>query len=241
MSSPAVRSQVRAVVRVHGLRPELGEAVAEAVRAQSPGMIVLVEDPAGGVGADATAAEWTWVLDGLTVPRPGALDALLEAPARWGDRPAPLVLASKILDTDGALHPDALPNHEVFEKELSVAACGLRMTHVRAVRPGSMLVAARAVARFGGPRPGEDEFAWTARMLRSGNDPGLLVPASVAVRRVGRGRQERRRRLRMLAGGAWSPTEKLWEAFQLGGDVVTGVKGRARGGPVRRASPAAPR
>lgn len=217
-------------MRVHPLRRELGEAVAEAVRAHSPATVVLVEDLADGLKADAATLTWTWVLDGLTVPQPGALDALLQAPARWGARPPPLVLASLVLDREGALHPDALPNHEVFEKELSVAACGLGMTHLRAVRPGSMLVAPEAIERFGGPRPGEDEFAWTARMLRRWDDPGLLVPASVAVRQVGRGRQERRRRLRMLGGGSWSPTEKLWEAYQLGGDVLTDAWGLARPG-----------
>ncbi len=215
-------------MRVHPRRPELGEAVAEAVRAQSPATVVLVEDLADGLEADAATPTWTWVLDGLTVPQPGALDALLQAPARWGERPAPIVLASQVLDSEGALHPDALPNHEVFEKELTVAACGLGMIHVRAVRPGSMLVAPEAIERFGGPRPGEDEFTWTARMLRRWDDPGLLVPASVAVRQVGPGRQERRRRLRMLTGESWSPTEKLWEAFQLGGDVLTDVRARAR-------------
>ncbi len=229
MSGPLARPSVRAVVRVHGLRPDLGEAVCAALQAQSLSSVLVVDDLAAGVGAEKYTG-WTWILDGLTVPQPGALDALLEALALWGERPAPLVLASKVLDTDGARHPDALPDHEVFERELSVAACGLRMTQVRAVRPGSMLVAGHAIARFGGPRPGEDEYAWTARMLRGWDDPGLLVPGSVAVRHVARGRQERRRRLQMLAGDSWSRPEKLWEAFQLGSQIVTGVTGPARGG-----------
>jgi GT2 family glycosyltransferase len=179
----------------------------------------------------ATGAEWLWVLDGRAVPQPEALAALLDTAGR-DDLPRPGLLAGKVVLPGGDMHPDALPWPEIYEKEVSIAACAHRLVSLRAARPGSLLIRRDVVERVGGPRPDfvshGEVLEWTARLLR--DESGYLVPASVAVR-ADREAPDRRRefvnRARMLRGGAWRPDEKLWLAALLAEDVVRAATGRA--------------
>lgn len=218
-----------------------GTAVREAVRAQERAVQEVVEAPVGALGpagalagalpaALETGAEWLWVLDGHAVPQPDALGALLDASGH-PDLPAPVLLASRISLPGGELHPDALPWPEIFEKEISTAACARRLVSLRAARPGSLLIRAAAVREHGLPRADfvshGEVLEWTARMLRDGN--GYLVPASVAVRcdREPRDtRRELRNRFRMLRGDSWGREEKLWFGFLLAQDAVRAAAGR---------------
>ncbi|HWE12934.1 MAG TPA: hypothetical protein VG365_05445 [Solirubrobacteraceae bacterium] len=180
--------------------------------------------------------EWLWLLDGAAVPEPGALGSLLGAAAVLSPS-APLLLASKVLGEDGRLHPDSTPRHEVFEKERSVEAAARHLVHLRIAAHGSVLVRTDAPGRFGPPRPdlpsSLDMREWSARILRSWDDCGYLVPASVAVRRAAPAPvtwSDWAARVRVLGSGAWTPTERLWEGFLLARDAATAIRpGRGQG------------
>ncbi len=231
---------------VHARPP--GGAPAEvlaAVRAQTRAVDALVAADADAAPAAALAAgvrealaagdfDWLWLLDGHAVPAPDALAELLAAPARLEGLPAPALLASKVLLPDGRLHPAAEPWPEIFEKEVSTAACARRMVSLRGARAGSLLVDRAVLERHGPPRAdyvavGYD-LEWTARILRA--DVGYLVPTSRALRADVPERTPERRyrdvrnRVRMLRGPAWGNEEKLWFGFLLLQDVAADVRER---------------
>ncbi len=221
--------------------PDLVAATQAALDAQQrPAEHVLAAagDPVGGVErALATRAEWVWLLDGVTVPQSGALAALEAATGRLAGLPAPLVLASKVLADDGEMHPDGLPQHEIFEKQVTVDACERGLVQLRAVPSGSVLIRRTAFERFGTLRtdlpPSWSVFEFTARALQHWDDTGHLVPGSVAVRRVaarpaGRAGGGLRSRARMLSGSTWTTTERLWEAYQLAERTLRGEREPAR-------------
>ncbi len=179
---------------------------------------------------------WVWLLDGLAVPKPDALAALLAA-HETATRPAPVLLASKVVDATGRLHPAATPRHEIFEKQHSVDAAERRLVQLRAAAAGSLLVDRAVFDRFEAPSchlpPGLDVHEWSARILRSWEDIGYLVPASVAIRHEAAPSSEPRyrlSRLRMLASPAWRPRERLWEAFLLGRGGLGSLVGQGRDG-----------
>jgi hypothetical protein len=210
--------------------------VVSAAEGQScrPGLILTAPGPvpresafaAGVRAARARGCRWLWLLDGWAVPEPGALEALLAA-SEAAAAPTPLLLASKVVDRQGRLHSDATPRHEILEKAHSVDAVERRLVQLRAAAHGSVLVSGAEIDRFGPPRsdlpPGLDMHEWSARMLRSWQDTGYLVPASVAVRDAPPLASSCRHslgRVRVLASSAWSPRERLWEAFLLGRDAA---------------------
>jgi hypothetical protein len=219
--------------------------VLAAVRAQTRAVDALVAADADAAPAAALAAgvrealaagdfDWLWLLDGHAVPAPDALAELLAAPARLEGLPAPALLASKVLLPDGRLHPAAEPWPEIFEKEVSTAACARRMVSLRGARAGSLLVDRAVLERHGPPRAdyvavGYD-LEWTARILRA--DVGYLVPTSRALRADVPERTPERRyrdvrnRVRMLRGPAWGNEEKLWFGFLLLQDVAADVRER---------------
>ena len=214
-------------------RPELAEATRAAVVDEGIGVVV------GGLGEGKPPVDtsaWVWLLDGVTVPEPGALRAFEDALVRLANLPAPLVLASRVVDGTGALHPDAAPRHEVFEKELTLAAVERRLVQLRAAPSGSLLVRREAFVRFGALRadlpPSWSAFDFTGRVLQDRADTGYLVPESRAVRRVaprptGRAGGALRSRVRLLAGPTWGPTERLWEGFLVGEAMLRGGRGPA--------------
>jgi hypothetical protein len=216
---------------------ELSAAVAG--QSRKPDRVICLSAGESGLAAGvrrglATGCDWLWLLDGGAVPELGALDALL-AVATAAKPPGPVLLASKVVDSEGGLHPDSLPRHEIFEKERTVNAAAHHLVHLRWAAHGSVLAAADAVGRFAPPRsrlaPGQDMREWSARILRDWGNPGYLVPASLAVRPSGQSRTPAARgdwaaRVRVLGSAAWSPTERLWEAFLLGREIGTGFRVR---------------
>ena len=182
--------------------------------------------------ARRAGCRWIWLLDGRASPDRRALEALL-AGYSVATAPPPALLASKIVDPQGALHPGGLPRHEVFEKQHSVDAAERNMVQLRSAAHGSVLVAAAAIDQFGLPRSdlaaGIDMQEWSARILRSWDVTGYLVTASVAVRARPPEAVSWRQwigRTRLLASRAWTPSEKLWEMFVLGRDVGAALRGR---------------
>ncbi len=176
---------------------------------------------------------WSWLVDDAVEPRADALDGLLAVVNALPEGlPEPELVASKVVGTDGRLHQASQPWPEIFEKEVSTAACAHRLVSLRAARGGSVLVRRDAIDRHGLPRADfvshGEVLEWTARILR--HEAGYLVPASVAVRED-RDRPAVRRdlgnRARMLGGGAWRREEKLWFGFLLAQDAVRAAAGRA--------------
>jgi hypothetical protein len=118
-----------------------------------------------------------------------------------------------------------------LEKAHSIDAAERRLVQLRAAAHGSVLIAGAAISRFGLPRSrlpgGLDMHEWSARMLRSWEDTGYLVPASVAVRDaapVPSSWSHALGRVRVLGSSAWSPRERLWEAFLLGRDAARSAR-----------------
>ncbi|MFZ0043930.1 MAG: hypothetical protein WAK93_21650, partial [Solirubrobacteraceae bacterium] len=182
--------------------------------------------------AHARETRWIWLLDGRAVPEPEALEALLAA-REIATAPTPVLLTGAVFDGAGHLHPQATPRHEIFEKAHSVDAAERHLVQLRFAAHGSVLVAGSVPDRFGAPRsdlpPRLDMLEWSARILRSWENTGYLVPASRAVRTAAPLAPTWRdwvARVRLLGSGAWNPTERLWEAFVLGGDLVGAVRGR---------------
>ena len=202
-------------------------------QARPPGSVLETSDLRDGVRrAAATGARWIWLLDAAVVPRRDALGELLRFEQDPRGLPAPLILASKVLDAAGALHEASLPQHEFRRREFALRACGQRVMALRAARTGSVLVRTDVIARFGLPRRGLSAgwsvFDWTARILRGPAEVGYLVPGSVAqidgLPRPPAGGYGSR--LIILAGPAWAPQDRRREAYQLVADL-TGALRRA--------------
>ncbi len=223
-------------------RPELVDETRIALAGQTDPPASVAVHPQGDAGVEVRAAleagvEWLWLLDGVTVPEPGALTAFAAALDCLAGLPEPLVLTSKVLDTSGALHPDAIPRHEIFEREFTVAAAERGLVQLRAAPSGSLLVRREAFERFGALRTdlslSWQAFEFTARVLRSREDTGYLVPSSVAVRRVpprsaGRRGGAIRARAGLLAGPVWKPRERMWEGFLVAEGALKDARERAR-------------
>lgn len=219
---------------VYGAPTPVTAELEQALAAQTVGP-ARIERRASFVSAlEATAGghqDWLWLLDGWTIPAPGALGALLDAAAAVpGTRP--LLLASRVLDSQGDLHPDGIPRHEILEKQHSIDAAEHHLVQLRSAVHGSVLIAMEAVERFGAPRSdlpfGLDMVEFSARILQRWTDVGYLVPDSDAVRKAPSRKPSRQawlNRARLLGSSAWTPTERLWEAFLLG---------QSAGGVIRR-------
>lgn len=166
------------------------DGVAAAARDRRPTIEVLrFEDnsgSAGGFGRGARWAyeagyDWIWLLDNDSEPEPGALDALLEAHARFPLHRAPQLLASKVVWTDGSILPLNVPIFKRKNMTQFYWAAEHATVSLRAAPYAGMLVHRDLLARHGVPLESyffwNDDIEWTGRMLR--NAFGVLVPASV--------------------------------------------------------------
>ncbi len=168
----------------------------ELVRDRYAGRVELVALPTneGGAGgfheglrrAHEAGHEWIWLMDDDTIPTPTALAELLAAPARTGLDHPPALLSSKVVWTDGKLHPMNQPGFERERVPDVVAGCEQHLMPLRATTFVSLLVHRGAVDRHGLPLARyflwSDDIEYTARIL--GREPGYLVPASVAVHKT---------------------------------------------------------
>ena len=128
-------------------------------------------------------AQWFWLMDDDTVPRPDCLERLLAADERAGGRAD--WLASRVEWVDGRRHPMNTGQVDVrFDHAESAAAVGC--VALRRASFVSVLIARSAVERHGLPM--RDYFIWvddaeyTMRLSKDGL--GLLVPDSVAVHKT---------------------------------------------------------
>ncbi len=208
------------------------------VREEFPSVELLaLETNVGGAGgfheglrrAHADGADWIWLMDDDTIPKPGALSELLAARERLEGLADPLLLASRVEWSDGRLHP---MNEPSFKREAGpfIAACERGVLPLRMSTFVSLLVNRRAVDRHGLPLKHyfiwSDDIEFTARILREG-PLGFFVPDSVVEHRTktahtavtesgARFYYHVRNSLYMLRGEAWNAREKLslvWALF----------------------------
>ncbi len=156
--------------------------------------LVVLSENGGGAGgfheglrlAHAAGHEWIWLMDDDTLPTPTALEELLAAPARTGLAHPPALLSSKVVWTDGAMHPMNNPGFERESFAAVLAGAEQRLMPLRTATFVSLLVHRGAVDRHGLPLKRyflwSDDIEYTARIL--GHEPGYLVPASVAVHKT---------------------------------------------------------
>ena len=129
---------------------------------------------------------WLWVMDDDTIPHADALEILLDTPARLEGLPAPSLLASKVVWTDGNVHPMNPPAPHALDIDLFLAAVDRGVVPIRANTFPSLLVRTDAVRRHGAPRKGfwiwADDMDFTQRILR--DEVGYVVPTSVALHKT---------------------------------------------------------
>ena len=191
----AVRAQQRPLDQVIVVDNASTDGTAEAVRAAF-GEVQLAELGAnyGGAGgfaygmaaALADGADLIWAMDDDTIPEPGALAALLAARARYLG-PAPVIVASTVLWTDGRPHPMNTPRARPMATAAErTAAAASGCVPIRSASFVSVLVDAAECRRRGLPKADfflwNDDFEFTTRLLR--HNVGLLCPESVVVHKT---------------------------------------------------------
>jgi GT2 family glycosyltransferase len=130
-------------------------------------------------------SDWIWTLDDDTIPEPDALERLLDAAEELAPQ-RPVALASKVVWTDGALHPMNYSTPRVQRMDDFVWSVESGYVEIRYTTFISLLVTADACRRHGLPREDffiwSDDIEWTARLLR--DERGFLVPGSVALHKT---------------------------------------------------------
>jgi len=168
---------------------------AEAAEAASPRTdIVRLERNTGGAGGFAVGieraitthgADLVWVMDDDTIPSSTALEELLAVRHRHPG--TPVVMASRVLWTDGSDHPMNTPRRKPFlGRSERLAAENVGAVAVRSASFVSTLFDTAAISRSGLPIAEyfiwNDDFEFTARLLRSG--VGVYCPASIVVHKT---------------------------------------------------------
>jgi len=237
----ALAAQTRRVDEVLVVDNASSDGTAELLRTRSGSVRVeTLQENTGGAGgfrhglarAHVLGYEWIWLMDDDTIPRPDALAALLAAERVIRSRvPETLVLARRVIWTDGRLHPMNQPRPKTSWPEL-VAAAELGYLPLRAASFVSLLVHRRAIDVNGLPHGyyfvWNDDLEYTARLLRAGR--GFWIPASVVEHRTSepytaatsdgaRFYFDVRNRLFMMRSNAWSGREKLQLARHLEANV----------------------
>lgn len=193
----ALHGQSRAPDRIVVVDNASEDGTPRTVRADFPG-VELLELPrnTGGAGGFAAGiahalkgeADLLWLLDDDTIPEPGALEALLTAgPGRAGDGRTPVLVASRVLWTDGRDHPMNTPRRKPRASAAELAdAEAVNGYPVRSASFVSVLVDAERVRERGLPVADyflwNDDFEFTTRLLRGRR--GLVCRDSVVVHKT---------------------------------------------------------
>ncbi|WP_131735940.1 glycosyltransferase [Actinomadura roseirufa] len=202
----ALRAQTRAPDRVVVVDNASGDGTPAMVRAEFPEAELLeLAANTGGAGGFAAgiahalrpdapggAVDQLWLLDDDTVPEPGALAALLTARRsggdgrKGGDGP-PVLVASRVVWTDGRDHPMNTPREKPRAAASERAAArAVNGYPIRSASFVSVLVDAGRVRERGLPVADyflwNDDFEFTTRILRGRR--GLLCRDSVVVHKT---------------------------------------------------------
>jgi len=221
----AVTGQSRAPDTVLVVDNASTDGTPDMLRAEFPAAELLElatnEGSAGGFhegmkAATARGFDWLWVMDDDTIPNPDALELLLDSREHLNGFREPALLASKVLWTDGSMHPMNWPGPAMEDFNHFVDGVERRVMPIRANTFPSLLVRREAVEKYGPPRKGffiwADDIDFTQRILR--HEAGYLIPQSVAVHKT------------KTAHKPWEGGERFYYAvrnglFILRGDTLT--------------------
>lgn len=159
-----------------------GEPVRRALPSGDGALEFVVEDTrlrAGLERALATGADWIWVLDGSAVPRPNALQLLLEALDRTDGLPAPALLTGLVVAADGRVDSNRSPWYRRYQLHVAADSAERGLLPVRAsVGPALVSRGAVEAALPSGSAPVSPGavLEWTATVLSQRT--GYLVPES---------------------------------------------------------------
>ncbi|HSK27759.1 MAG TPA: glycosyltransferase [Jiangellales bacterium] len=169
-----------------------GHLVAE--RAPEADLVRLTRNTGGAGGfaagvaraVDEHAADLVWLMDDDSVPEPTALAELLAARDGYPG-PAPVVLASRVVWTDGRDHPMNTPRPKPGARAAERrAAAAVGCLPIRSASFVSVLLDAGTVRERGLPVADyflwNDDFEYTVRLLRGRR--GLYCPRSVVTHKT---------------------------------------------------------
>jgi rhamnopyranosyl-N-acetylglucosaminyl-diphospho-decaprenol beta-1,3/1,4-galactofuranosyltransferase len=240
-SLSAVSGQTRPVDRIVVVDNASTDGTPEMLRDEfADALVVALPVNQGGAGgfyegiaaACSEGADWLWLLDDDSFPRPNALAELLAALERLDGDPKPALLASRVEWQDGDPHPMNMPTVRRRDPQLLVEAVRMGYLPLRATTFVSLLLAREATEREGMPRRDffwqADDIEYTARILRQ--ERGYFVPGSVVEHRTpskqtGTSDERRfyhhvRNTVLILRGDAWASWEKPALAWSLVGSIV---------------------
>lgn len=243
----ALRAQTRAPDRILVVDNASTDGTAAWLAEQPDVETLRLEENAGGAGgfhaglerAHAQGAEWAWLMDDDTIPRPDALEQLLRP-----DDPAAILRSSVAVWKDGRLHPMNVPGVERERIEPLVEAAPAHLLPLRTATFVSLLVHRSAVDRFGLPEARyfiwSDDIEYTARVTRGGGRMVLVADSVVehrteqpytAVTSTGdRFYYHVRNSLYMVRGRSWSTLEKASLLYLL---ALTSLQYLRAGGSAR--------
>ncbi|MCX7601058.1 MAG: glycosyltransferase [Meiothermus sp.] len=189
--------------------------------------------------------DWIWLLDDDAHPEPDSLLRLLEGLARVRKMGLePNLLLSRLLWTDGRVHPMGIPWPDLRRPALLMKSREHKLMPVRFGTYASMLVSRTAALQH--PLPTKDYFLWnddlefSGRLLRRGL--GFLVPDSVVVHKTRNPFSsavtatdeqfylEARNRAWLVRSDAFGPLGKAFWALNSLGVFLARLRGRGLGG-----------
>ncbi|XVQ11696.1 glycosyltransferase [Spirillospora sp. CA-255316] len=190
----AIRAQTRVPDAVVVVDNASADGTADLVRERfGEAELLALPRNTGGAGGFAAGlrlaldrgADLVWLMDDDTVPEPGALAALLDARANVPG--PPVLVASRVVWTDGRDHPMNTPRAKPRASEAEVrAAEAAGCVPIRSASFVSVLVDAGAVRERGLPVADyflwNDDFEFTTRLLRG--RVGVLCRGSVVVHKT---------------------------------------------------------
>src|SRR5205807_179119 len=113
--------------------------------------------------------DWLWLMDDDTIPKPDALERLLEPLANLNGLAEPIMLGSKAVWNDGSWHPMNFVGPRLSDMQQFLDASTSGLVAFRMATFVSLLVRSDAVRRYGLPHKHyfvwSDDVEWTARVL----------------------------------------------------------------------------
>lgn len=156
--------------------------------------LLALKDNVGGAGgffagmkwAHENKYEWLWILDDDTMANENALEEFIGKYDTFPSEKKPVVLASKVLWTDGTPHPMNFSVIRNGEYEQSLFAAEYGTINIRSSSFVSFMVNSTMIDKYG--LPIKEYFIWnddaeySARVLK--NEFGVLCPSSVVIHKT---------------------------------------------------------